>query len=121
MIRRPPRSTLSSSSAASDVYKRQVSTQSTGHSEGNMGRKGKTQKHTAAEIAGKHKAAKEAAGAAKGGNKGKEERAAKKASGNIACALCKAPQPNLPSMERHYDSKHSKLNWNDEKTQYEPK
>eukprot|EP00658_Telonema_sp_P-2_P053475 TRINITY_DN42029_c0_g1_i1.p1 TRINITY_DN42029_c0_g1~~TRINITY_DN42029_c0_g1_i1.p1 ORF type:complete len:120 (-),score=26.16 TRINITY_DN42029_c0_g1_i1:56-415(-) len=32
MIRRPPRSTLSSSSAASDVYKRQVSTQSTGPS-----------------------------------------------------------------------------------------
>eukprot|EP00656_Telonema_subtile_P021571 TRINITY_DN225_c0_g1_i8.p2 TRINITY_DN225_c0_g1~~TRINITY_DN225_c0_g1_i8.p2 ORF type:complete len:150 (+),score=43.11 TRINITY_DN225_c0_g1_i8:122-571(+) len=32
MIRRPPRSTLSSSSAASDVYKRQVSTQSTGRS-----------------------------------------------------------------------------------------
>eukprot|EP00656_Telonema_subtile_P017077 TRINITY_DN19087_c0_g1_i1.p1 TRINITY_DN19087_c0_g1~~TRINITY_DN19087_c0_g1_i1.p1 ORF type:complete len:105 (+),score=26.29 TRINITY_DN19087_c0_g1_i1:47-361(+) len=30
MNRRPPRSTLSSSSAASDVYKRQVSTQSTG-------------------------------------------------------------------------------------------
>eukprot|EP00656_Telonema_subtile_P014611 TRINITY_DN17516_c0_g1_i8.p1 TRINITY_DN17516_c0_g1~~TRINITY_DN17516_c0_g1_i8.p1 ORF type:complete len:632 (+),score=79.16 TRINITY_DN17516_c0_g1_i8:99-1994(+) len=30
MLRRPPRSTLSSSSAASDVYKRQVSTQSTG-------------------------------------------------------------------------------------------
>eukprot|EP00656_Telonema_subtile_P017726 TRINITY_DN1954_c0_g1_i5.p1 TRINITY_DN1954_c0_g1~~TRINITY_DN1954_c0_g1_i5.p1 ORF type:complete len:103 (+),score=21.54 TRINITY_DN1954_c0_g1_i5:69-377(+) len=41
MIRRPPRSTLSSSSAASDVYKRQVSTQSTGildtfHAEGNI-------------------------------------------------------------------------------------
>eukprot|EP00656_Telonema_subtile_P004024 TRINITY_DN1182_c0_g1_i7.p1 TRINITY_DN1182_c0_g1~~TRINITY_DN1182_c0_g1_i7.p1 ORF type:complete len:123 (-),score=11.70 TRINITY_DN1182_c0_g1_i7:86-454(-) len=33
MIRRPPRSTLSSSSAASDVYKRQVSTQSTGVAE----------------------------------------------------------------------------------------
>eukprot|EP00656_Telonema_subtile_P055839 TRINITY_DN8772_c0_g2_i1.p1 TRINITY_DN8772_c0_g2~~TRINITY_DN8772_c0_g2_i1.p1 ORF type:complete len:107 (+),score=20.40 TRINITY_DN8772_c0_g2_i1:87-407(+) len=33
MIRRPPRSTLSSSSAASDVYKRQVSTQSTGRSD----------------------------------------------------------------------------------------
>eukprot|EP00658_Telonema_sp_P-2_P063921 TRINITY_DN5276_c0_g1_i16.p1 TRINITY_DN5276_c0_g1~~TRINITY_DN5276_c0_g1_i16.p1 ORF type:complete len:500 (+),score=77.07 TRINITY_DN5276_c0_g1_i16:110-1609(+) len=33
MIRRPPRSTLSSSSAASDVYKRQVSTQSTGDHE----------------------------------------------------------------------------------------
>eukprot|EP00656_Telonema_subtile_P038475 TRINITY_DN433_c0_g1_i5.p1 TRINITY_DN433_c0_g1~~TRINITY_DN433_c0_g1_i5.p1 ORF type:complete len:992 (-),score=87.38 TRINITY_DN433_c0_g1_i5:170-3145(-) len=35
MIRRPPRSTLSSSSAASDVYKRQVSTQSTGACFGN--------------------------------------------------------------------------------------
>eukprot|EP00658_Telonema_sp_P-2_P022961 TRINITY_DN191_c0_g1_i3.p1 TRINITY_DN191_c0_g1~~TRINITY_DN191_c0_g1_i3.p1 ORF type:complete len:169 (+),score=55.30 TRINITY_DN191_c0_g1_i3:2-508(+) len=34
MIRRPPRSTLSSSSAASDVYKRQVSTQSTGSAPG---------------------------------------------------------------------------------------
>eukprot|EP00658_Telonema_sp_P-2_P031632 TRINITY_DN23625_c0_g1_i1.p1 TRINITY_DN23625_c0_g1~~TRINITY_DN23625_c0_g1_i1.p1 ORF type:complete len:181 (-),score=21.98 TRINITY_DN23625_c0_g1_i1:63-605(-) len=34
MIRRPPRSTLSSSSAASDVYKRQVSTQSTGKGKG---------------------------------------------------------------------------------------
>eukprot|EP00658_Telonema_sp_P-2_P078444 TRINITY_DN7348_c0_g1_i1.p1 TRINITY_DN7348_c0_g1~~TRINITY_DN7348_c0_g1_i1.p1 ORF type:complete len:216 (-),score=41.47 TRINITY_DN7348_c0_g1_i1:374-1021(-) len=38
MIRRPPRSTLSSSSAASDVYKRQVSTQSTGSQQiGEMG------------------------------------------------------------------------------------
>eukprot|EP00658_Telonema_sp_P-2_P016529 TRINITY_DN1641_c0_g1_i7.p1 TRINITY_DN1641_c0_g1~~TRINITY_DN1641_c0_g1_i7.p1 ORF type:complete len:432 (-),score=74.73 TRINITY_DN1641_c0_g1_i7:167-1462(-) len=36
MIRRPPRSTLSSSSAASDVYKRQVSTQSTGTLSRNM-------------------------------------------------------------------------------------
>eukprot|EP00658_Telonema_sp_P-2_P024695 TRINITY_DN19930_c0_g1_i1.p1 TRINITY_DN19930_c0_g1~~TRINITY_DN19930_c0_g1_i1.p1 ORF type:complete len:389 (+),score=74.64 TRINITY_DN19930_c0_g1_i1:111-1277(+) len=36
MIRRPPRSTLSSSSAASDVYKRQVSTQSTGGTSANM-------------------------------------------------------------------------------------
>eukprot|EP00658_Telonema_sp_P-2_P022135 TRINITY_DN1883_c0_g1_i12.p1 TRINITY_DN1883_c0_g1~~TRINITY_DN1883_c0_g1_i12.p1 ORF type:complete len:182 (-),score=66.54 TRINITY_DN1883_c0_g1_i12:107-652(-) len=36
MIRRPPRSTLSSSSAASDVYKRQVSTQSTGQHHRNM-------------------------------------------------------------------------------------
>eukprot|EP00656_Telonema_subtile_P009011 TRINITY_DN1420_c0_g1_i7.p1 TRINITY_DN1420_c0_g1~~TRINITY_DN1420_c0_g1_i7.p1 ORF type:complete len:286 (-),score=82.01 TRINITY_DN1420_c0_g1_i7:95-952(-) len=36
MIRRPPRSTLSSSSAASDVYKRQVSTQSTGTRATNM-------------------------------------------------------------------------------------
>eukprot|EP00656_Telonema_subtile_P037860 TRINITY_DN4227_c0_g1_i1.p1 TRINITY_DN4227_c0_g1~~TRINITY_DN4227_c0_g1_i1.p1 ORF type:complete len:217 (-),score=59.76 TRINITY_DN4227_c0_g1_i1:222-872(-) len=37
MIRRPPRSTLSSSSAASDVYKRQVSTQSTGNGPRTMG------------------------------------------------------------------------------------
>eukprot|EP01108_Squamamoeba_japonica_P004051 TRINITY_DN323_c0_g1_i1.p2 TRINITY_DN323_c0_g1~~TRINITY_DN323_c0_g1_i1.p2 ORF type:complete len:254 (+),score=108.84 TRINITY_DN323_c0_g1_i1:1-762(+) len=37
MIRRPPRSTLMRSSAASDVYKRQVSTQSTGR-KGNSGR-----------------------------------------------------------------------------------
>eukprot|EP00658_Telonema_sp_P-2_P014971 TRINITY_DN1571_c0_g1_i2.p3 TRINITY_DN1571_c0_g1~~TRINITY_DN1571_c0_g1_i2.p3 ORF type:complete len:144 (-),score=35.75 TRINITY_DN1571_c0_g1_i2:332-763(-) len=36
MIRRPPRSTLSSSSAASDVYKRQ-STQSTGEQHRSMG------------------------------------------------------------------------------------
>eukprot|EP00658_Telonema_sp_P-2_P004392 TRINITY_DN11644_c0_g1_i2.p1 TRINITY_DN11644_c0_g1~~TRINITY_DN11644_c0_g1_i2.p1 ORF type:complete len:147 (-),score=37.37 TRINITY_DN11644_c0_g1_i2:49-489(-) len=38
MIRRPPRSTLSSSSAASDVYKRQVSTQSTGTRRRRMGK-----------------------------------------------------------------------------------
>eukprot|EP00658_Telonema_sp_P-2_P065854 TRINITY_DN55008_c0_g1_i1.p1 TRINITY_DN55008_c0_g1~~TRINITY_DN55008_c0_g1_i1.p1 ORF type:complete len:581 (+),score=138.88 TRINITY_DN55008_c0_g1_i1:106-1848(+) len=38
MIRRPPRSTLSSSSAASDVYKRQVSTQSTGSARSCMNR-----------------------------------------------------------------------------------
>eukprot|EP00656_Telonema_subtile_P024458 TRINITY_DN26694_c0_g1_i1.p1 TRINITY_DN26694_c0_g1~~TRINITY_DN26694_c0_g1_i1.p1 ORF type:complete len:317 (-),score=70.19 TRINITY_DN26694_c0_g1_i1:445-1395(-) len=38
MIRRPPRSTLSSSSAASDVYKRQVSTQSTGNFEKHIAR-----------------------------------------------------------------------------------
>eukprot|EP00658_Telonema_sp_P-2_P048464 TRINITY_DN36873_c0_g1_i2.p1 TRINITY_DN36873_c0_g1~~TRINITY_DN36873_c0_g1_i2.p1 ORF type:complete len:309 (+),score=64.62 TRINITY_DN36873_c0_g1_i2:119-1045(+) len=38
MIRRPPRSTLSSSSAASDVYKRQVSTQSTGVADPAMAR-----------------------------------------------------------------------------------
>eukprot|EP00656_Telonema_subtile_P054119 TRINITY_DN799_c0_g1_i5.p1 TRINITY_DN799_c0_g1~~TRINITY_DN799_c0_g1_i5.p1 ORF type:complete len:368 (-),score=106.31 TRINITY_DN799_c0_g1_i5:87-1190(-) len=37
MIRRPPRSPLSSSSAASDVYKRQVSTQSTGRHGCKMG------------------------------------------------------------------------------------
>eukprot|EP00657_Telonema_sp_P-1_P007475 TRINITY_DN27377_c0_g1_i1.p1 TRINITY_DN27377_c0_g1~~TRINITY_DN27377_c0_g1_i1.p1 ORF type:complete len:163 (+),score=71.66 TRINITY_DN27377_c0_g1_i1:143-631(+) len=36
MIRRPPRSTQSRSSAASDVYKRQVSTQSTGFSHQTM-------------------------------------------------------------------------------------
>eukprot|EP00658_Telonema_sp_P-2_P014150 TRINITY_DN15366_c0_g1_i3.p1 TRINITY_DN15366_c0_g1~~TRINITY_DN15366_c0_g1_i3.p1 ORF type:complete len:250 (+),score=55.51 TRINITY_DN15366_c0_g1_i3:146-895(+) len=39
MIRRPPRSTLSSSSAASDVYKRQVLEQSFGGGEGDVSRR----------------------------------------------------------------------------------
>merc|ERR1712070_1076989 len=90
-----------------------------GHTSEEMGRKGKTQKHTAAEIAGKHKAAKEAAGAAGGGKSGKADREAKKAAGNLKCTICMAQQPNIQSMERHYDSKHSKINWNDEKAKYE--
>ena len=39
-----------------------------------MGRKGKTQKHTAKEIAAKHKAAKESKGAAGGGGAGAQAR-----------------------------------------------
>jgi len=76
-----------------------------------QGRKGKTQKHTAAETASKHAAAKHAAGGAAGGAKGKDERAKKKALGSIKCKICMAEQPNVISMEKHYDSKHSKIKW----------
>ena len=84
-----------------------------------MGRKGKTQKHTAKEIASKHKAAKNKAGAAGGGNEGAEKR--KIAGGKISkpCEICKAILPSVKSMEIHYDSKHSKINFNDVKTKYE--
>ena len=54
-----------------------------------MGRKGKTQKHTAKEIAAKHKAAKERAGAAGGGGSGLAARMAAKAKANILCPICK--------------------------------
>lgn len=85
----------------------------------------KTQKHTAADTAKAHKAANEARGAAGGGGGGKAAREAKKASGNMICLRCKMPQPNIQSMERHYDSKHAKdpatkkkINWNEEKLLY---
>ena len=48
-----------------------------------QGRKGKTQKHTAAETAAKHAAAKHAAGGAGGGGSGKAAREAKKGKGSI--------------------------------------
>lgn len=48
-----------------------------------QGRKGKTQKHTAAETASKHAAAKAKSGGAGGGGDGKAAREAKKASGSI--------------------------------------
>tara|TARA_Y100001933_G_C18733235_1_gene452608 strand:- start:213 stop:485 length:273 start_codon:yes stop_codon:yes gene_type:complete len=84
-----------------------------------MGRKGKTQKHTAAEIASKHKAAKHRAGAAGGGSEGAEKR--KIAGGKISqqCEICKAILPSLKSMEIHYESKHSKINFNDVRQKYE--
>jgi len=83
-----------------------------------MGRKGKTQKHTAAEINAKHKAAKEAKGAAGGGNSGVEKR---KAAGNKKseqCQICMSMQPNMNSMEAHYDSKHPKIKFEDIKEIY---
>ena len=49
-----------------------------------QGRKGKTQKHTAAETAAKHAAAKHAAGGAGGGKDGKKNRDAAKAKASIA-------------------------------------
>merc|ERR1712070_717899 len=76
-----------------------------------MGRKGKTQKHTAAETNAKHAAAKHAAGGAGGGSGGKAAREQKKAAGSIKCKICMAEQPNVISMEKHYDSKHSKIKW----------
>jgi len=73
-----------------------------------MGRKGKTQKHSAAEITAKHKAAKEAKGAAGGGNAGAEKRKNAGAKISATCEICMSMQPNIKSMEAHYDSKHPK-------------
>ena len=84
-----------------------------------MGRKGKAQKHTAAEIAKKHKAAKEARGAAGGGG---SMAAARKTAGDkvsVLCEICKVKQPNFKSMTAHFESKHPK-NWDAEtKAKYE--
>ena len=83
-----------------------------------MGRKGKTQKHSAAETNAKHKAAKEARGGAGGGNDGEERR---KNVGNrisIKCHICMSLQPNMISMAAHFDSKHSKINFNEEREKY---
>jgi len=84
-----------------------------------MGRKGKTQKHTAKEIAGKHKAAKHKAGAAGGGNEGAEKRKIACTKISKPCEICKVLLPSLKSMEIHYESKHSKINFNDIKKKYE--
>merc|ERR1712072_1495511 len=83
-----------------------------------MGRKGKTQKHAAKEIASKHAAAKNAAGAAGGGGSGAANR---KGAGNkvsVQCTICMTVQPNMKSMEAHYDSKHAKIKWADETAKY---
>ena len=74
-----------------------------------MGRKGKTQKHTAKEIAAKTKAAKERNGAAGGGGAALAVRMNKMKLGNVICEVCKAAQPNLKSMTAHWESKHSKM------------
>ncbi len=79
-----------------------------------MGRKGKTQKHTAAETAAKHKAAKEARGAAGGGSNGLESRKEKKSQSLVLCEICKIQQPNIISMERHYEAKHYKIKFDEE-------
>jgi hypothetical protein len=50
-----------------------------------MGRKGKTQKHTAKEIAAKTKAAKERGGAAGGGGSGKAARLAVMKNQDVVC------------------------------------
>ena len=84
-----------------------------------VGRKGKTQKHTAKEIAAKHKAAKERNGAAGGGGKGAQARQAKKLATMIICKICGLQQPSVKSMSIHYDSKHPKEDWNAIKEEYE--
>ena len=83
-----------------------------------MGRKGKTQKHTAAETKAKHKAAKEAKGAAGGGGGGAEKRKAEKNKNTAQCSICMSMQPNMISMESHYDSKHPKIKFEEKKELY---
>lgn len=77
----------------------------------NMGRKGKTQTHTAKELAGKAAAAKHAAGGAGGGGGAAEKRKAAGTKVAVFCEICKSIQPNMKSMEAHYDSKHAKEPW----------
>ena len=74
-----------------------------------MGRKGKSQKHTAKEIAQKHKAAKERRGAAGGGGSGAAARKARGASVSVLCEICKVQQPNFKSMTCHFENKHPKI------------
>jgi hypothetical protein len=74
-----------------------------------MPRKGKTQKHTAKEIAGKIKAAKEKRGAAGGGGSGAAARKNAGAKVAVVCHVCKVAQPNMKSMTLHFENKHSKL------------
>ena len=37
----------------------------------------------------------------------------------VKCKICLSQQPNLKSMEAHFDSKHSKLDWKVEGPKYE--
>ena len=68
------------------------------------GRKGKAQKHTAAEIAGKHAAAKYAAGAAGGGAKLAEKRKAVGANAAVVCELCMVAQVPPPPQPHSKDA-----------------
>merc|ERR1711939_104659 len=77
------------------------------------------QKHTAKEIASKHAAAKAAAGGAGGGGKMADARKDAGSKVSVKCILCMTIQPNIKSMEAHFDSKHAKLKWADEKPKYE--
>jgi len=83
-----------------------------------MGRKGKTQKHSAAEIAAKHAAAKHK-NTAGGGEHGVEKRKNVGSKISVKCEICMSMQPNIISMEAHYDSKHGKINFVEVKESYE--
>lgn len=74
-----------------------------------MGRKGKSQKHTAKEINAKHQAAKNARGAAGGGGAGAAARKNAAAKILMSCTICKTNQPSVKSMMIHYESKHPKI------------
>jgi len=78
-----------------------------------MGRKGKTQKHTAKEINGKHAAAKAAAGGVGLGGAGKALRSAQMAKIQVKCKICMSIQPHIAGMRSHYEGKHSKEKWED--------
>ena len=84
-----------------------------------MGRKGKTQKHTAKETAQKHKLAKEANGGAGGGSNGAENRKIACQKSSVNCIVCRTLLPSMKSLEIHYDSKHPKVNFCLEKEKYE--
>jgi hypothetical protein len=84
-----------------------------------MGRKGKTQTHTAKELASKHAAAKAAAGGVGGGAALAAQRKAAGTKVAVFCEICKSVQPNMKSMEAHYDSKHAKEPWREISPKYE--
>jgi hypothetical protein len=84
-----------------------------------MGRKGKTQNHTAKELAGKAAAAKYAAGGAGGGGSGAAKRKDAGSKAAVLCEICKGMQPNMKSMILHYESKHPKANWAEAGPKYE--
>jgi len=80
-----------------------------------MGRKGKAQKHTAAEIAGKHAAAKAKNGGVGGGKSAQASRAAAGAKVAIVCPTCFVQQPNAKSMKLHCENRHPKIPYDEEK------
>merc|ERR1712032_1278197 len=80
---------------------------------------GKTQKHTAKELAAKAKAAKMKGGGAGGGGSGLASRLNKTLKIMVFCNICKTQQPSVKSMKIHYDSKHPKVDWAEARAGYE--
>ena len=78
-----------------------------------MGGKAKPKKHTAKEMAKKAKAANQNKG---GGKAGAADRKGGKAGhAKLKCPICMQQAPSLKSMRMHWDSKHSKLPWDETK------
>ena len=86
-----------------------------------MGGKAKPTKHTRKEIDRKHAAAKARAGGAGGGKSGKSTRINKTKKVKLVCRRpgCFVSIPDIKTMSIHYDSKHAKVNWAEEKPYYE--